>query len=375
MSKQKIILISLLLWVSINTFGQNVFNLNGKIDEKFDNQLIMLFTFKNDSVYSVDTTTVKNGVFHFSGKEYLDDFSLLSIGNYPNEVRALDVILEKGDISVSINDSKIKGGVWQNLYQSYRDSVKIYETEIKKMFDEQGNNRIETGSPLHVKWKELGYFTVNFKRENILNLVGQKLFMDEAGKSFSEEFAYGHVNAFQIVLDAADETFKIRNQNWIKEFYEREERKAKKQNEQNNLIGQSYMDFEFQTPEGETKRLSDYIGKKNYTIIDFWASWCGPCIAEIPNLKKVYDNNEDVEIISISLDNTKKAWQRGLSRIDAPWIHLCDFQGSRSSLTESYSIKGIPFVLLLDKEGVVLNVNLRGQALNDFLEQLINSTK
>jgi thiol-disulfide isomerase/thioredoxin len=339
--------------------ANDCFNLSGEIDKRFDGRNITLFTFKNDSIFTVDTTTVKNGTFHFQGKEYVEDFSMLSIGNWPDSlIWSLEVLLERGNISVNLTDkvetNRIGGTPLNDLYQSYFDSTRI-------------------AGKLDI---ELGIFSVNFKKENFSNIVGQKLFREEVYSSLSGVSAYGsHSNAFQIILDAADDEYKIKNKEWIESTLEKLKEDPSKDNLRTKLINKPYIDFTFQTPKGETKKLSDYVGKSKYLLIDFWASWCGPCIAEIPDLKKVYDKykREEFEIISISLDETKAAWLSGLNKIDAPWIHLCDFQGKKSSqLTETYAIQAIPLKVLLDEKGHILSVNLSGSTLGNVLKKLIN---
>jgi thiol-disulfide isomerase/thioredoxin len=132
--------------------------------------------------------------------------------------------------------------------------------------------------------------------------------------------------------------------------------------------------FEFKTPQGEARKLSDYVGKSDYVIIDFWASWCGPCIAEMPFLKKAYEKYKDkgLEIIGISLDNSKPAWEKALKKIDAPWIHLSDLQGSNPKLIEAYHFQSIPHTLILDKTGKIIAVNLRGKALDNWLKEKLD---
>ena len=350
------------------------FNLTGRIDNRFDNKIITLFTFGNNNILTADTTIIRNGTFHFYGKEYKDEFSLLSVGNWPeDEVRSLDVILEKDAINVNMFDSneRIGGTLLNDLYQSFFDSTAIYQAELKKIASEQGNEQVTAGSPLEKKFEELGYFSVNFKKENISNIVGQKIFQDNQ-ENYAELIAYGNGTAFQIIIDSAPEEYKNNNKEWIEQTYERLRKVGASSDEQNKLLNTVYTDFEFQTIDGENKRLSDYIGKSIYVLLDFWASWCAPCIADMPYLKEIYEKYKDkgFEIISISLDNSKRAWQRGLDKIDVPWIHLSDLKGSKSEMANAYKINGIPYLLIIDKTGKIIEVNLRGKSLDDFLKQV-----
>jgi len=355
------------------------FNLAGQIDNKCDNKVITLFTLGNNNILTADTTIIRNGTFHFHGKEYKDEFSLLSVGNWPEDtVRSLDVILEKGAINVNMSDNnkRIGGTPLNDLYQSFFDSIAIYRAEINKIVSEQGIEQVIAGSPLEKIFKELGYFSVNFKKKNISNIVGQKIFRDFHQESYAESLVYGNSTSFQIIIDSAPEEYKNKNKEWIEETYEGLRKIEASSGEQNKLLNTVYTDFEFQTIDGNNKRLSDYIGKSKYVLLDFWASWCAPCIAEMPRLKHLYEQykNKGLEIISISLDDSKRAWQRGLDKIDAPWIHLCDLKGSKSEMTNAYKIKGVPYLLIIDNTGKIVEVNnVGGENLDNFLKQAFDN--
>ena len=86
-------------------------------------------------------------------------------------------------------------------------------------------------------------------------------------------------------------------------------------------------------------KISDFAGKSKYLYLDFWASWCGPCIAEMPTLKKVYEKYREhgLQVISISSDANEKNWKKAIERIDVPWIHLSDLKGDNSEIKQLYS--------------------------------------
>lgn len=114
--------------------------------------------------------------------------------------------------------------------------------------------------------------------------------------------------------------------------------------------------------------LADYRGK--LVLIDFWATWCGPCIAEMPNVKTVYEKYHDrgFEIIGISLDTDEAALRRFIKENQLPWRQVFDGKGWETPLVQKYGVRGIPAQFLIDPEGTVISVQARGKRLKDLIE-------
>lgn len=125
---------------------------------------------------------------------------------------------------------------------------------------------------------------------------------------------------------------------------------------QESSTGKMFTDFEVMTLSEETRKISDHVGKSKLFLLNFWAFWCGSCIAEMPFLKKLYEEYKPkgLEITGISMDTSLKRWIGALDKIDTPWMHVSDLKGTDSELAKSYSIRGIPYAVLLDQEGVIL---------------------
>lgn len=128
-------------------------------------------------------------------------------------------------------------------------------------------------------------------------------------------------------------------------------------------VGNVAPDFKLQTPEGSEVALSDYRGK--YVLLDFWASWCGPCLQEVPNVKKVYDQYHDqgFEILSVSLDDKKENWVNAIEKHQLNWEHVSSLKGWDCPVVKLYSISGVPAMYLIDKEGKIMASGLRGETL------------
>ncbi|MBQ6073956.1 MAG: AhpC/TSA family protein [Bacteroidales bacterium] len=142
---------------------------------------------------------------------------------------------------------------------------------------------------------------------------------------------------------------------------------ACKEAELATVPGQPFVDFAGKTPDGEDVRLSDYVGKGKWVLTDFWASWCGPCMGEIPNIKKVYEafEGDDFMVLGIAVwetdgDNTASA--ECMEKRDMKWHQI--FVGDDKTPTDSYGILGIPTMILFAPDGTIYKrEGLRGEAM------------
>lgn len=135
-------------------------------------------------------------------------------------------------------------------------------------------------------------------------------------------------------------------------------------------VGSKAPEIDLPQPNGEHLKLSDLRGK--YVLIDFWASWCGPCRRENPNVKRVYEkyHGKGFDILGVSLDKSQQAWLTAIEQDGLQWHHVSDLKYWQSAVVPEYQIQGIPLTFLVDKEGTIIAKNLRGPALENKLAEL-----
>ena len=140
---------------------------------------------------------------------------------------------------------------------------------------------------------------------------------------------------------------------------------------ESTAIGQIAPNFTITTPEGESISLYDIKGKVK--LIDFWASWCGPCRGENPHVVEIYKeyHPKGLEIFGVSLDNNKEAWVKAIADDGLVWKHGSDLKGWQSAPAQLYSVSGIPHTVLLDENNKIIAKNLRGDELKQRIAELL----
>lgn len=139
----------------------------------------------------------------------------------------------------------------------------------------------------------------------------------------------------------------------------------------NMAIGVVAPDFSLSDSTGTTFTRKDL--KAKYTLLDFWASWCSPCLLQVPNLKKAHDtyHEKGFDIVGISVDKDERRWKSTIKRFDMNWLHLSDLKGWESTTARDYNVTFIPFNLLIDADGKIVGKNLHSAELQAKLAELL----
>lgn len=330
-----------------------------------------------NQLVNLDTTKVKDGKFTFDPKEVdMPDLNLLTIEGIQGNIV---FISENENINVKVNKdsiiaSSIKGGAENDFFKSYFDEVMGWNRERGRI-QQQGMAAMRENDTTEVE-------SIRGEMEDINeNAKNKRLKMIEShrGSTVSVIILTDLLGMRLIDPKKAEEEFKSLDQSvqdspkgkQLKEMIAQ----VKSSEIASNLpnVGNKAPDFSGPTPEGEELALADALGK--YTIIDFWASWCKPCRVENPNVVKLYNKYHDkgLNIISVSLDkpDNKDAWTDAIKQDQMDWHHVSNLEFWNEPIAQLYGVTAIPATYLLDENGVIIDKNLRGAALQNKLESLL----
>lgn len=320
------------------------------------------------SMVPLDTTTVKNGKFEFTGDFNGATTRFIVPVHKGKTVAMADFLLENADIDITIsNDPNVRPvvkteGASNKLQTEYEALMAPYDKEMEKPLsivtdslaskEDKAKAQAVVDSINDIKASLAKVFTVAHipsAYSDYLYVMNRKTFTDKEAAIIEKKMEEGHhYYYFQQMLD---------------------ERKA----EMATAVGQQYTDLAMPNPKGKTIRVSDYVKKNKYTLIDFWASWCGPCRAEMPTVVKAYNlyHKKGFEVVGVSFDSNKAAWVKAIAQLKLSWPHMSDLKGWGCAASALYNVKGIPANVLVDSQGVIVAKNLRGENLLNELAKLM----
>ncbi|WP_052342045.1 peroxiredoxin family protein [Xylanibacter brevis] len=316
---------------------------------------------------------IKNGRFTVTGR--LPRNTFFQIGDYKgNDLR---FIADEVPTEINLVTGEVKGSELQQRFIR----CQMREREIDKVvipwwegFSEEEQSRIRdmrAGKLQMMTAKDSANVakfnthiteleTTNLKniRENLGNIIpayylytGMGSLTDEQMNEFMREDApYAHHPAME--------------RPW-KQYYSIKKQRA--------ITAKRFIDFEAEAPDGTKHRLSEYAGHGQYVLIDFWASWCGPCIGSMPFMKQVYNDYKDrgLHIVGVSCDKDRNAWLKAIDKHQLPWTALLSPAGKGDAL-DLYGVYGIPTVILIAPDGTIIAIDMESKELKTKLEEIFN---
>jgi len=340
------------------------FTVSGRINHFRDSILYMNYGPFDGS--RTDTVKVVDGHFEFKGSVTEPVPAMIFTPTFQVKI---DLYVDNASITItgdadSAYSYKVSGNAAVNEFEAFNQAVIANRRATIALYNEAYNKKTAGDSIAAARIQQQADSQYRFERSIRLNFI--------------KTHPASYVSAREL-LQMTDNAFLAESRKLFSALDEKVQQSAQGKEVAKRIAllstietGRQALDFTQQSLEGRSVQLSSFRGK--YVLLEFWASWCGPCRGENPNLRKQYQlyKGKGLEIIGVSLDHDKQAWKQAIEKDQLPWIHVSDLKGWKNEVATSYGIMAVPANFLIDPSGRIVAQNLRGEALNKKLEEILH---
>lgn len=338
--------------------GKKEYKINGIFTTPDNTEIYLIDLGCNDTL---GVTATKDNKFSFTGE--LEEPVYAYVGYGKTRVR---FILEPGEVTADIDERQVYGTPFVEMNNAYH-------TSYYKCNAERNVERKElTAQKESISLKE---FNEQWESINEKYLAKQAAIADSVVVANLDNL----LGAFAMVdlANVDSGKFLARYQECsdkVKNFKDVSDAHKFIILQNNTAEGKMFTDYTIKggNIDGSDVKLSDYVGKGKYVLLDHWASWCGPCKAEMPNLKRAYESFKDknVQIVGIAVSDKREDTMRELEKLNLPWPQIVDAQGTPK---EVYGVKYIPHLILFAPDGTILKRGLRGEQILTVISEILSA--
>ena len=295
---------------------------------------------------------VEDGHFRIVARQPLHKFLQIEDGENGWMVIIVDSV--PAHITVDFSTNKVIEGSPLNLrFNHYRLMMDSIERKMEQHEEDEDRTIYDS---LEQKWRDAVWQSIVENFDNVIPVYGLSLNgqfcmipLERLAECMKEEYAFAHHPDME----------KVWKYYWAM---------------QKRLPGQDYHDLELPDTTGTVHRLSEYVGHGKFVLLDFWASWCGPCIGSMPTMKDIHNAyaSQGLQIIGISFDSERDKWISAIKHHELPWLHLSDLKRWESVGSDVYGVRAIPEIVLIDPGGKIIATGLREEELKAKLKEIFN---
>ena len=357
---KKLMFIAALMLAVLPTEAQQVkYTINGISKE--NGKTVVLRDRQTSQI--VDSAVVANGKFSMTGNAEKNAYMGMAVKDADWFVMMFN---DGTPVTVNLNDSTLKGSPMNERLTRYDIEINApygnYMKKIQSMSEEEREKKkVElTGGLMIAVMKMMEGVEKVFKdeRESLIPVAFLSEYQEMLGQDkLDSVLATKPVWASHPIAKSL-----------VDYFNHQKAQEAKK----NAFIGQQFTDLEEADTDGKMHKLSEFVGKGKWVLVDFWASWCGPCMQEMPNVVAAYEkyHAKGFDVVGLSFDNKKEPWLKAIADQKMPWTHLSDLKGWRTVASSVYDVNSIPDNLLIDPQGKIVARGLRAQGLQNKLKEI-----
>ncbi len=369
---------------SCNNEPNSQYNIYAENLDFYEGKQVTFQLYENPGQASNDTTkltaTIKDGAFSFTGDANIIKMGDMSIEDAQGKsLYSRYIVLEPGTLNLKIDDKNRLLAQGDNLntkaidswlYNKKADSLLEVIKSMQKLPEKKRNH------PKYDAFRKKYNALLKQRRKIIISIIKDLAFNSENDiipliVALNRGYGLTTEEYKQILgntTESPEKAFLIKQ---LKGKIELIENMAAKTGD--HMIGKTIEDFSVNDINGVSRNLSKVISKNKYTLVEFWASWCAPCRAEIPHMKKVYATykSKGFEIFSYSLDHKEDAWKKASKEENLSWINTSDLLAKKSPIVKSFAVIGIPRNYLVDSQGKIVAIDLRQEQLEEKIEALL----
>lgn len=321
----------------------------------------------NGEWVKLDSVVLHKGEGKFKGTVKNPDICYLSVSN---STQKLPFFIENSAIIItgsldSLSVAKVTGSATQDEYQKLQDQLNELDEKATALFNqskEMGKAGDKVKADSLMAQSDAIFTTIDDKtkeyiKANPASWISPYL-LSRVYYDMESDVLDGFLTALDSKLDSVPAVITLK------------ERVAKLKTV---AVGQTAPDFTMTDVNGNPVKLSDIYSKNEYTLIDFWASWCGPCRRENPNVVATFNSYKDkgFGVFGVSLDNDKAKWEKAIADDQLTWPHVSDLKKWKNEAAALYSVNSIPSNLLVDKTGKIIARNIREEKLPETMAGLL----